>query len=230
LARDIGSLYRRASDGTGPEERLTTGETAQRANSISPDGAQLVFEELTPSAGYDLWMLSLSQPPQAEPLLASPFDERDAAISPDGRWMAYESNESGQEQIYVRPFPNVADALHQVSFTGGRTPVWAANGRELFFVTRTSVMSVPVQLTTSFKGGNPVRLFDGHRYLLDGRLTGGGTVRTFDVTRDGSRFLMIKNDGETTIGRSEASARIILVQNWQEELRAKLAATSRPAR
>jgi Tol biopolymer transport system component len=86
----------------------------------------LVFEELTPPAGYDFMLLSLDGTPRVEPLLQTPFDERNAAISPDGRWMAYESNESGQSQISVRPFPNVADAHYQISIGGGRTPAWAA--------------------------------------------------------------------------------------------------------
>ena len=90
-------------------------------------------------------LLSLDGTPRVEPLLQTPFDERNAAISPDGRWMAYESNESGQSQIYVRPFPNVADARYQISTGGGRTPAWAPDGHDLFFVNRTSMMAVTVQ-------------------------------------------------------------------------------------
>ena len=142
-------------DGTGIDERLTTSAHAQRPNAISPDGTRLVFEELMPSAGYDFMLLSLEGTPRVEPLLQTPFDERNAAISPDGRWMAYESNESGQSQIYVRPFPNVADARYQISNGGGRTPAWAPNGHDLFFVNRTSIMAVTVQLTPTFSAGNP---------------------------------------------------------------------------
>jgi hypothetical protein len=147
-----------------------------------------VLEELTPSAGYDFMLLSLVGTPRVEPLLQTPFDERNASISPDGRWMAYESNESGQSQIYVRPFPNVADAHYQISTAGGRTPAWAPNGHDLFFVNRTIIMAVAVRLTPTFSAGNPMKLFDERSILLDGRFIGTGTQRTYDVSRDGQRF------------------------------------------
>src|SRR6185295_16250828 len=131
-------------------------------------------ETLTPSAGYDFMLLSLQGTPRVESLLETPFDERNAAISPDGRWMAYESNESGQSQIYVRPFPNVADAHYQISNAGGRTPAWAPNGRELFFANRTSMMAVTVELTPTFSAGNPTKLFDAPSIVLDGRFFSGG--------------------------------------------------------
>lgn len=121
-ASGVTNLYRRTADGTGIDERLTTSDHQQRPNAISPDGTRLVLEELTPSAGYDFMLLSLVGTPRVEPLLQTPFDERNASISPDGRWMAYESNESGQSQIYVRPFPNVADAHYQISTAGGERP------------------------------------------------------------------------------------------------------------
>ena len=90
------NLYRKAADGTGNDERLTTSTQLQRPNAISPDGTRLVIEEQMPAAGFDFMLLPLDGTPAREPLLQTPFDERNAAISPDGRWMAYESNESGQ--------------------------------------------------------------------------------------------------------------------------------------
>jgi serine/threonine-protein kinase len=222
-ASGVTNLYRRTADGTGIDERLTTSDHQQRPNAISPDGTRLVFEEQTPSAGYDFMLLSLVGAPRVEPLLQTPFDERNASISPDGRWMAYESNESGQSQIYVRPFPNVADAHYQISTAGGRTPAWAPNGHDLFFVNRTIIMAVAVQLTPTFSAGNPMKLFDEGSILLDGRFIGTGTQRTYDVSRDGQRFLMIKaNAGSSDDNASRAS--MIGVQNWFEELKAKLAA------
>jgi eukaryotic-like serine/threonine-protein kinase len=114
-----------------------------------------VFEEQTRAADYDFMLLSLDGTPRVEPLLQTPFDERNAAISTDGRWMAYESNESGESQIYVRPFPNLADARYQISNGGGRTPAWTPNGHDLFFVNRTSIMAVTVHLTPTFSAGFP---------------------------------------------------------------------------
>ncbi len=221
---DIANLYRRAVDGTGTDERLTTSAHQQRTNAISPDGTRVVLEESMPPAGYDFMLLSLDGTPRVEPLLQTPFDERNAAISPDGHWMAYESNETGQSQIYMRPFPNVADARYQISTGGGRTPVWAPNGHDLFFVNRTSIMAVTVQLTPTFSAGNPTKLFDAPSVLLDGRFIGTGTGfthRTYDVSRDGQRFLMIKENAGSSEGNAPMAG-MIVVQNWFEELKAKV--------
>jgi serine/threonine-protein kinase len=220
-APGVTNLYRRAIDGTGIDERLTTSPHAQRPTAISPDGTRVVLEELMPSADYDFMLLSLNGTPRVEPLLQTPFDERNATISPDGRWMAYESNETGQSQIYVRPFPNVADARYQVSTGGGRTPAWAPDGHDLFFVNRTSVMAVTTQLTPAFSSGNPRNLFDAPSMALDGRLFSATTKRMYDVSRDGQRFLMFKEGASSSDGAAPAS--MIVVQNWFEELRAKLA-------
>ena len=93
-------------------------------------------------AAYDLKLLTLEDRPRSEPLLETPSDERNAELSPDGRWLAYESDLSGQMQIYVSSFPNVRDGKVQISNSGGRTPLWAKSGRELFFVNGTSLMAV----------------------------------------------------------------------------------------
>jgi serine/threonine-protein kinase len=216
----VTNLYRRAVDGTGVDERLTTSAHPQRPNAISPDGTRLVLEELMPSSTYNFMLLSLTGTPRVEPLLQTSFDERNAAISPDGRWMAYESTESGQSRIYVRPFPNVAGARYEISSAGGRTPAWAPDGHDLFFVNRTSMMTVAVQLTSTFSAGNPAKLFDAPGILLDGRFGASSTNRTYDVSRDG-RFLMIKEDtGSSEDHASPAS--MIVVQNWFEELKARV--------
>jgi eukaryotic-like serine/threonine-protein kinase len=210
------NLFRRLADGTGPEERLTTSVLGQRVNVITRDGSRVIFEQLTPPAGYDFMSLSLTGSAKEEPLLQTPFDERDAAISPDGRWMVYESNQTGQAQIYVRPFPNVADALYQITSDGGRTPIWSPTGRELFFVNRSSLMVTPVELTP-FSAGTPSKLFDAPSMVLDGRIVAVGTVRTYDISRDGKRFLMIKENAAS--GEDEHPASMIVVQNWHEELK-----------
>jgi serine/threonine-protein kinase len=214
------NLHRRAADGTGGDERLTTSPQQQRTNTLSSDGTRLVFEEQTPAGDYDFMLLHLKGPPRVEPLLQTPFDERNAAVSPDGRWMAYESNESGQSQIYVRPFPKVADARYQISTGGGRTPAWSPDGHDLFFVNRASMMASRVQVSPTFTAGTPVKLFDAPSILFDSRFVGVGTNRTFDVSPDGQRFLVIKlNSAETAAGGS-----MTLVQNWVEELKTKLPA------
>jgi serine/threonine-protein kinase len=221
-APDVPNLYRRAVDGTGVDERLTTSAHPQRPNAVSPDGTRVVLEERTPSSNYNLMLLSLAGAPHVESLLPTPSDERNAAISPDGHWMAYESTQSGQSQIYVRPFPNVIDARYQISSGGGRMPAWSPQGHELFFVNRTGIMAVTVQLTPTFSAGDPTKLFDASSMLVDGRFIGTATQRIYDVSRDG-RFLMINENAGPGQGNAPPAS-MIVVQNWFEEMKAKLPA------
>jgi serine/threonine-protein kinase len=227
---NVTNVSRRAADGTGATDLLTTGDRSQRPIDISPDGRLVLFEQQTPAFSYDLMMLSLDDPgissgtgARTSPLLDSPADERNASIAPDGRWIAYESNKSGQFQVYVKPFPNVDDSEHQISTEGGRTPVWSPIGRELFFVNGSALLAVAVQTTPSFRAANPTRLFEAHSRILDGRLL-GNSGRTFDVSPDGKRFLMLKDESGAA-ARQAARPNIVVVQNWFEELIALLPAT-----
>jgi len=160
---------------------------------------------------FDLRVLSLDGSPQ--PLLATEFIERNAEISPDGRWLAYQSDASGQYEIYVRPFPNVEDGHWLISSGGGARPLWAPDGRELFYLASgTRLMAVPVetaQTEPSFAHGNAEVVFGGRFYAP----VGGGQSRTYDISRDGERVLMIKES------ESPSSTEFILVQNWFEELK-----------
>jgi Tol biopolymer transport system component len=206
------NLYRRFADGTGSDERLTTSPHVQFGTpSFPPDGTRVVFTEVTPETGEDLMMLSLDGTPRTEPLLQTPFAERNAQISPDGHWLAYESNESGQEEIYVRPFPKVSDGRWQISVGGGNVPLWARSGRELFFRSGDSLMAVSVQTAPTFSAANPTKLFEGYV---------SGLGRTYDVSRDGERFLMIKNNSS----RGQTAATMVVVLNWFEELKARVPA------
>jgi serine/threonine-protein kinase len=173
----------------------------------------MVLRNLTPGNGEDIVMLSMEGERHIEPLIHSPFRERNAEISPDGRWIAYQSNESGVDQVYVRPFPAVDSGRWQVSTNGGQKPFWARNGRELFYIANDgSLMSVPIQAGTVFNFGNPARLFDASPYI------GNGLVgRTLDVSPDGRRFLMIKS-----LKQEETTAQINVVLNWTEELKQKV--------
>ena len=140
-------------------------------------------------------------------LLGATFQERNPEISPDGRWMAYESNESGRAEIYVRPFPDVDSGRWQVSRGGGVQPLWARDGEELFYRDGDAMMAVPIESDQTFVAGNPEVIFEAE-YAP----TLGG--RNYDVSLDGELFLMIK-------GVEDASepTRIIVVLNWFEELR-----------
>jgi serine/threonine-protein kinase len=208
------NLYWQLADGTGTPERLTTSPNLQTPSAITRDGMQVVFMEPSPKTLLDLMVLSLGPPREAKPLVTTPFSEGNAAISPDGRWIAYQSNESGLDQVFVRPFPDVDKGRWQVSNMTGSRPVWAMNGRELYYLEGNNAMvAVPIQTAgSSFSFGNPVRLFEG-RYFA------GPAGRLYDVGRDG-RFLMIKEFVVTDQNARQAG--MVVVLNWAEELERRL--------
>ena len=202
-------LYWKAADGTGAVERLNESKNALRPYAFTPDGRQLVFLEIDEEQRRNLGVLSLEGSP--EPLLSTEFDERNGEISPDGRWLAYQSNASGQHEIYVRPFPNVEDGQWLISNGGGTRPLWAPEGRELFYLASgPRLMAVGVQTEPSFAPGNAEEVFGGY-YAPIGRAFG----RTYDISPDGERFLMIKESGSDETSSTE----FILVLNWFEELK-----------
>jgi Tol biopolymer transport system component len=201
------NLFWRAADGTGSEGQLTNSTRNQFPYSISPDGTQLLLREDDAATGTDIGLLSLDDRKLVTPLIRTPFYELNAEISPNGRWLAYQSNESGQDEIYVRPFPNVGAARWQVSTAGGTRPLWARNGRELFYLAVNGVNSVPVTTDVTFTAGRSTLLID-RRYFAPSAFVG----RTYDVSHDGRRFLMIKEIG------SASSPRLVVVQHWVEDL------------
>jgi serine/threonine-protein kinase len=209
------NLYMAAADNSGQPTRLTSHNTSsQYPTGFSPDGKTLVFMELDPNTSYDLHTVTVDGDHRVTPLLHTSATETDGAVSPDGQWLAYQSNESGSFQIYVRPFPNAgAGSLHQVSTTGGTRPVWARNGRELFYMSGTgsiAIVAVPVELGTNFVAGIPQHLFDGPYYT-------GIVSPTYDVSADGKRFLMIKNG--PTSANAPALSQFVFVNNWFDELK-----------
>ena len=151
-----------------------------------------------------------ASPARIEPLLQTTFNESNAEISPDGHWLAYQSDESNQNEIYVRPFPKVSDGRWQISTSGGITPVWARSGRELFFRNGPTLLSVAVQTTPTFSAGNPTKMFEG-------RYAAAGIGRNYDVSLDGQRFLMIKDSATTDDKATPAS--MVVVEHWFEELK-----------
>jgi len=196
------NLFWKAADGTGQAERLTTSPNNQTANSFSPDGKRLVFIE---PATTGLQVLSMEGERTSQPLLQSQISESKGMISPDGHWIAYESNESGRIEIYVRPFPNVEEGKWQISRDGGTSPVWAPQGLELFYRNGQAMMVVGIKTEPTFTPGSPVVLFTG-------RYTMGGGIINCDISPDGQRLLMIKEvEGST--------GRINVVLNWFEELK-----------
>jgi len=136
-------------------------------------------------------------------------------VSTDGHWLAYESDESGRSEIYVRPFPNVETKRIQVSAGGGTRPLWSPTGRELFYyMAPDTIMAVSVRLGTNITLGN------SQQVVKRPYASAGGTGRHYDVSADGQRFLLLK-DAPTPNGQKTAAPEIHLVLNWFDELKAK---------
>jgi serine/threonine-protein kinase len=206
------NLFWQTADGAGAVERLTESNHAQTATGISRDGRSLIFTEVTPTTGEDVMRMMFDGTRSVTPLVHSGFAERNGIVSPDGRWLAYEANDSGRFEIFVRPFPNVNSARWQVSNDGGTRPLWTPNGRELFYVAPTgAIMRVGVTPSASWTHTTPEVL------VTPGYVTQPGNPgRMYDISRDGQRLLLIK---EGMVGTASASTSIIVVQNWVEELK-----------
>ena len=208
------NVYSKAADGTGSVERVTTSENPQWPQSWSADGQTLIVMDITSGAGGDLQGLALGADGQIEQLTQTPdFLEGYAEVSPDGRWIAYMSDESGQFEVYVQPFPNVEDGKWQISRAGGTSPVWGLDGQELFFrpfPNATAMMAVAVETEPTFNPGNPEILFP-----TPYRAAAFFRNRPWDVAPDG-RFLMIK---ESAPGQATGMApHVVVVENWFQAL------------
>jgi Tol biopolymer transport system component len=212
------NLFWQSADGTGTVERLTTSTTTPHYPfSISPDGRTLVFQEVTPSTGIDLSTLELPSA-KTTPLLHSAFGETNGEISSDGKWIAYQSNESGQEEIYVRPFPDVDRGRWTISTGGGTRPLWARTGRELFYLDGNNLLTaVSVQAGATFSASTPVRLFNTRYFSGFGGAGQSVAGRTYDISPDGTRFLMIKD----SLPADQLQTSMVVVINWVEELKAR---------
>jgi eukaryotic-like serine/threonine-protein kinase len=202
------NLWWQPADGTGGPEQLTKNSEPEFATGITPDGTAIVFfRNNQGTAGRDLLQLALDETRRVTPLVDTPAHETEGVVSPDGRWLAYESTLTGSKEIYVRPFPNVSDGQFRVSTAGGTRPLWAPSGKELFYVgVDGSLLQVPVEAKgATWNNRAPIRLFERRYYVP--RNSG----RSYDVSPDGQRFLMIKG--------TDAPPVLILVQHWDEELK-----------
>jgi serine/threonine-protein kinase len=210
------NLYRMPADGNGAAERLTTSDNVQFPGSWSPDGQVLAFTEADPTTGWDIWMLGLQGDRKPQPFLQTPSNEGGPVFSPDGRWLAYQSDESGRNEIYVRPFPGPG-GKRQISTEGGVEPVWARNGRELFYRNGDKMMVTAVETKPVFAPAKPKLLFEGHYEA------GSFPFEPdYDVSPDGQRFLMIKGSEQES-----AATQLNVVLNWSDELR-RLAPAGKP--
>jgi serine/threonine-protein kinase len=172
-------------------------------------------EYMNDTQSLDIGVLSMEGDHKWSPLLKEKYGECQPRISPDGRWIAYVSNESGEGEIYVRPFPEVNKGRQQVSTGGGGNPLWSPDDRELFYRSGDAVMAVGVKTKPVLGMETPKVLFRG------AYVTAGGVVSTWDISPDGKRFLMIKdpNPAATVAGRPR---KISVVVNWFEELKRRV--------
>ncbi|MCI0490552.1 MAG: serine/threonine-protein kinase [Blastocatellia bacterium] len=193
------SLYRRAADSSGEAERLATNEYRQLPYSWHPDGRLIALAAFTASSDTDVVTLSPEEN-KVTPVLNTAFIEDTPRFSPDGRWLAYFSNESGQVEVYVQPYPGPGGKV-PISRGGGIIPVWSGDGRELFYHWQNQVYAVSVETKKGFTAGTPRVLFAG-RYLTN-----------YDVSPDGRRFVMVKNE------QGILPRQFHVVLNWTEELK-----------
>jgi hypothetical protein len=215
------SIFRKAVDGTGSPARVTKDSPYGRGiesglpQTISPDGRLLLFRAFEPVAVY---AVPLDGTGATRPLLSdSRFVFDDPEISPDGRWLAYQSNESGVLEVYVRPFPNIEGGRWQISTGGGVKPAWSRTGKELFYMPLPTtpggkMMSTTIQTSPVFDYTKPQPLFDASSYSL------GTRGRNYDVAADG-RFLFVQTIAQP-IATSAAS--LVIVTHWFDDVRARL--------
>jgi Tol biopolymer transport system component len=206
--RSLAGLRLLPVDTGGPSEPISGTTSSDYPGSVSPDGKQLVFVRLTADTSADIYVASLSGDSQVRPVLNTPAYEGSARLSPDGHWIAYSSNESGRLEVFLGAFPGVERGV-QVSTDGGTQPAWNPRGGELFYRTGTKMMSVAVETSPKLSLGAPRVLFD-LRYAFGSGLT----VPNYDVSPDGQRFVMVKEES--------SSGRLNVVLNWTEELRARV--------
>jgi serine/threonine protein kinase len=215
-------INRRAADGSGEVERFGSlpDQNIPGPFCWSADKKTFLSWDLNLSPlQTDITMISLEGGLVRKPLFQEKYNKDHPQISPEGRWLAYASAESGQNEVYVRPFPEVNKGRWQVSMDGGNGPLWSPHGRELFYRNGDSVMAVPVETEPTFKPGKPKVLFRG-TYFSDN--IGQGVLPRWDISPDGKRFLMMKESGKASTG--EAPRKINIVLNWLEELKQRVPA------
>jgi serine/threonine protein kinase len=214
-------LYMKSADGTGEEKSLFgINETYPLPESWSSDGKTLALTEISiTNMKANIGVLSMENEGTRKLVLEDKYSELQPQISPNGRWMAYVSDESGQHEIFVRPFPDVNKGKWQVSEGGGHSPLWSPDGRELFYRNGESVMVASVETESSFSFGSRKNLFRG-TYVSEGY--GGVILRCWDLHPDGKRFLMMKELPGDAASYEASQQKFNVVVNWFEELKERV--------
>ena len=204
------NLYWKSLDESGPIEQLAKSKYHQQPQSFSPDGQLLVFTEGGhPTTGFDIWKLQLDQDRTPQPLIQTRFNEFHPILSPDGRLLAYVTDESGRNEVYLRPYEGPGRTT-QISTDGGKEPVWAPDGSELYYrdLSGEKMLTVSIESEPAIRVGKPRLLFKGN---FDNGVYWG---RNFDIAPDGQRFLMI-----LVKGTQSAPTQFNIILNWFEELK-----------
>jgi serine/threonine-protein kinase len=196
-------LFSDRSDGTGSGQLLVDSSETPFPLGWSPDGRNLLYCQVGATTSQDVWVYSTDKR-ASTPFLQTPANETSAVFSPDGRWVAYVSDESGRAEVYVRPFSGPGTRT-QISIDGGAAPVWARDGRELFFAKGDTLFTTPVRLGRMFSSG-------AVRRLLSGPYGFNELAANYDVAPDGQRFLVLRSRVDS------APRQLELVLNWFEEL------------
>jgi serine/threonine-protein kinase len=209
------AMWQQAADGAEQPRLLWGGNAAD--GFLGPDGRWIVLGASgSPSAdAYDILAAHPGEDTAARAMVASEVNEEGAALSPDSRWLAYVSNEQGEPEVFVRPFPNVNGGKWQLSNGGGSAPLWSRDGRELFYVSGRTMHAVSIHPGPSFSADRPRTLFQ-----IPDRVRAASLARgTFAVSPDGQRFLMVQDNDWTEMAGTPT---LVVVENFFDELRAKL--------
>jgi len=221
--------YWKAADGTGktePISPLSGAIQAQIPSSWADNGKTMVIADITADSlsgislniiPFDIAALSMEGDEDRRLLLHEKYSEVQPRVSPDGSWLAYTSDESGRNQIYVRPFPDVEEGRWQISTDGGDSPLWAPDGGELFYRSADAVMAVSVETEPAFSFETPVTLFQGE-YVGASFALLRFEMNPWDISPDGKRFLMMKGNQISTT-ETISPRRINIILNWFEELK-----------
>jgi eukaryotic-like serine/threonine-protein kinase len=213
IYRSPSGLRIQDAEGSGGGQLVTGTSDYDYPAALAADGDTLVFMRSTQETSFDILMLSLRNPTEIRPLLKTAAYEGGARLSPDGKWLVYVSNESGQNDVYLRAFPAL-DRRWSISTQGGTQPLWNPNGKEIFYRNGDKMMAVEVTTTPHVTLSTPRVLFE-QRYAYGA----GITMANYDVTLDGQRFIMVKDES--------GAARLNVILNWLSELRRVAPATGR---
>jgi len=218
---DVGRLFQIAADGTGAIEPLLTieGIVLLPPGRSTPDGKEMPFSYGT-QENIRVGLLSIERGSDGKRAWR-PWLDRDGKaggvnISPDSRWVAYQSFDSGKWEVYLERFPNLGDRQPISGEVGGVNPFWSRDGRELFYrrLGDAAIMQVPIQTSPTLRVGTPQKLFDADAYLSRPPERGGGAVRNWDLAPDG-RFLMLKPVAGDSASQPNG---FVHVQNWSQGL------------